>query len=414
MALYKTDMYIAEYAYPLDSVMEDELIYLYQPLIGIEGYTLYNLLYTEAKRMDRFHVLCPIDRLLIYSGLSLSRLQEVLETLEAIGLLKTYRNSEDGKTKYLLRVQMPLSVKHFFANQILTTLLIHTIGRDDVMRVRDYFRIAGEKMSGYEEITARFQDVFDIRLNDKPPLKTKFNYAHKKEANFIYDYDLSLFYETLRDYQLPAYIIDNEKDYIVQLAIVYNIDAIALASLTRESVLNNHFDRELFKKKCQEFYHLNSTSQLSEVYHTQPDAYRSQQSANDPISQHLSYLETISPYQLLKEKQGGKEPVMHDLAIAETLMTQRDLTPGVVNVLLEYVLGNNDHTLNRSYCETIGASWSRKHLHTAKEAYEAIMGYERSVKGETPKQSSPAQNIQERVNDDDFMKLIEELKGETS
>ena len=40
-------------------------------------------------------------------------------------------------------------------------------------------------------------------------------------------------------------------------------------------MLNNHFDRELFKKKCQEFYHLNSTSQLSEIYHTQPDAYRS-------------------------------------------------------------------------------------------------------------------------------------------
>ena len=104
---------------------------------------------------------------------------------------------------------------------------------------------------------------------------------------------------------------------------------------------------------------------------------------------------------------------MHDLAIAETLMTQLDLTPGVVNVLLEYVLGNNNQTLNRSYCETIGASWSRKHLHTAKEAYEAVMGYERTRNGEKPKQS-PAQNVQERVNDDDFMKLIEELKGETS
>ena len=41
------------------------------------------------------------------------------------------------------------------------------------------------------------------------------------------------------------------------------------------------------------------------------------------------------------------------------------------------------------------------------------MGYERTRNGEKPKQS-PAQNVQERVNDDDFMKLIEELKGETS
>ena len=66
---------------------------------------------------------------------------------------------------------------------------------------------------------------------------------------------------------------------------------------------------------------------------------------------------------LLKEKQGGKEPVYHDLMIVETLMVQLGLKPAVVNVLIEYVLGKNNNRLSKRYCEAIGASWARKKIH---------------------------------------------------
>ena len=51
----------------------------------------------------------------------------------------------------------------------------------------------------------------------------------------------------------------------------------------------------------------------------------------------MKYLDSITPYELLRDKQGGKEPVFHDLKIVETLMTQLALQPAVVNVILEYV-----------------------------------------------------------------------------
>lgn len=39
----------------------------------------------------------------------------------------------------------------------------------------------------------------------------------------------------------------------------------------------------------------------------------------------MQYLDKITPYELLKEKQGGSEPIFHDLKIVETLMVQLGL-----------------------------------------------------------------------------------------
>ena len=75
----------------------------------------------------------------------------------------------------------------------------------------------------------------------------------------------------------------------------------------------------------------------------------------------------------MKETQGGKDPVYHDLMIVETLMVQLGLKPAVVNVLIEYVLGKNNNRLSKRYCEAIGASWARKKIMTAMDAYRELM-----------------------------------------
>lgn len=48
------------------------------------------------------------------------------------------------------------------------------------------------------------------------------------------------------------------------------------------------------------------------------------------------------------------------------------LTPAVTNMLIEYVLGRCDGRLEKNYCETIGASWVRKGLKTARDAYQEV------------------------------------------
>ena len=67
---------------------------------------------------------------------------------------------------------------------------------------------------------------------------------------------------------------------------------------------------------------------------------------------------------------GGGEPSRADLQIIEEVMLKQKLTPGVMNVLLEYVMIMTDMKLSKSYVEKIASHWSRKNVKTVKEAME--------------------------------------------
>lgn len=407
MSLYLTDLYYAQRSYPLDEVQTDILVYLYQPLITSQGFSLYMFLYNEAKRMDRFHKSCALSRITHFLNLDVDKLDSLLRMLEAIGLLKTYYRRSKSQVTYVYSLQSPLSIKAFFKNHILTTLLTQTIGKEELEKTKVFFRVASENLKDYEAMNIRFQDVFDVDLSQVRPLRLRDHYVEVQSMPLEIDYDLDLFYEALRNNQVPLKIVKNRIDEIKQIAVIYHIDPLTLSSLTREALHDQEIDITLLKDKAKAYYSMDSLSTLSEVYHTQPDRYKSPGGAQSKLDQHLAYLESISPYELLKNAQGGREPVVRDLTIAETLMVQLGLTPGVTNVLLEYVMGQNAGRLPRAYIETIGASWARRGLKTAKEAYDAAMQADEGeeVKPVETTVETPAEEV-------DLMGLLNRVKGE--
>lgn len=82
----------------------------------------------------------------------------------------------------------------------------------------------------------------------------------------------------------------------------------------------------------------------------------------------IKQLEEITPKQLLKEISGGVEVTIADLKIVEDIMINQKLRPGVVNVLIYYVLLRNDMILPKSYVEKVAGHWARKKVTTAREA----------------------------------------------
>lgn len=375
MKLYMSDFYRCEIFYPLDEIQNDILYYLYQPLIGAPSVHLYMMLHLEGKRMKKNNSAVPLSRLLSFLSINMIDLEKQLRSLEAIGLIKTYVKHHDNLTQYIFQLMSPLSLKAFFKNQILTSLLEESLSMDDLKRTIQYFKVYHENVNDYEEVTARFQDVFTIthRQNSRK-LKYSEDMPEEKTKEVVLDYDYDLFYKTLSDYQVSRKKLnkDDEK-YVIQLAQVYHIDAITLAGFVKESMESTGINKQILKNKIKEYYDLDHQSSLSEVYHKQPMQYQTTAHDNSPLELHMKYLDSITPYELLKDKQGGKEPVYHDLMIVETLMNQLGLKPAVVNVLLEYVLGKNDNRLSKRYLETIGSSWTRKHIETAMDAYKELM-----------------------------------------
>ena len=49
-------------------------------------------------------------------------------------------------------------------------------------------------------------------------------------------------------------------------------------------------------------------------------------------------------------------------------MIEQKLNPGVVNVLISYVLQVNDQQLKKSYVETIAGQWKRLNIETVEDA----------------------------------------------
>lgn len=54
--------------------------------------------------------------------------------------------------------------------------------------------------------------------------------------------------------------------------------------------------------------------------------------------------------------------------ILEYLLVDLKLTPGVVNVLIDYVLKVNHNKLTRAFIETIAGQWCREHIETVEDA----------------------------------------------
>ena len=78
--------------------------------------------------------------------------------------------------------------------------------------------------------------------------------------------------------------------------------------------------------------------------------------------------ENITPYQLLKAKYKGAEPTDRDKRLIENLLIDQKLNPGVVNVLISYVLKVNHEQLTKSYVEAIAGQWKRLNIETVEEA----------------------------------------------
>ena len=407
-----SDLYRVEIHYPLDEVQNDVLYYLYQPIIGSSALQLYMMLVVEGKRMNRFLKPSSLSRLTSFLTMSLLDMEKAFQTLEGIGLLKTFVKHNQELTQYVYQLQSPLSLRAFFKNQILSSLLRESLSVEDYQNTIQYFKISVENLQDYEDITVRFQDAFTISMPKKQGRILKLN-DELKEA--IYQdikvtYDMDLLLKGLADYQVnKSRLSDDDMTFMIQLATVYSIDALTLAGMVKDAMESKGLNQGLLKSNIKKYFEMDHASKLQEVYHKQPLQYLTHSENQSPLVLHKKYLDSITPYELLRQKQGGKEPIFHDLKIVETLMVQLGLKPAVVNVLIEYVLGKNNNQLSKNYCETIGSTLSRNHIETAMDAYEALTNQNRKQDQDVEIKHVLEEETSE-VNEERLFELLDQLE----
>ena len=108
-------------------------------------------------------------------------------------------------------------------------------------------------------------------------MKHESGYQEEESERPIIHYDLTLFYETLKDYQVPMKIVNRNEDTIKQIATLYAIDQLSLALMVKDAIVEGKFNRKTLVEQAMRYYSADSVSSLKEVYHTQPIQHASPQ-----------------------------------------------------------------------------------------------------------------------------------------
>ncbi len=364
------------------------ITFLYQPLIGTSCLGLYMTLWGEVEENRLWSSDHSHHSLMNFMDCGLKEIYDARLKLEGIGLLKTYMKKEGENRSFIYELQPPLTPEQFFLDGILNVYLFRKIGKAQYNRLKKFFtedRKPDEK--DYKPITKAFQDVFmsdhssvvrstyeweSEALDQDAVLIGKKEQKSIKVENGSFDFDL-LFAGLNESFLSKKAITNKVREAIQTLSFLYGINPIDMKNIVMSAINpNEEIDLEELRIAARDWYQFQHGGKLPLlVDRTQPAPLQTQ--AEPPKSKEeefLYYLDTTSPRQFLKDIGGGAEPSKADLQIIEEVMFAQKLPPGVINVLIHYVMLKTDMKLTKGYVEKIAGQWVRKKIQTVKEAME--------------------------------------------
>lgn len=392
------------------------LIDLYQPIIGSKAISLYFTLLNEIEKNEVMTQELTHHRLQKRTQLSLEKISSAREILEAIGLLKTYIKKE--KINHLVYIlYSPLKAQEFFTHPILNIVLYNNLGKEEYERTVSSYKMPKINLKDYEDVTASFNKVFasvpgTSYINNQDIISTNYGKINVKDV-----IDFELLSASLTNIVNEKTLTKDVKDLINNLCLVYNLDVLTIKDLIINSVKENgYIDKESLRKECRNYYKFENDNNLPTlIYKKQPEYLKSPIGDPSKKAELIYIFENTSCYNFIKSKYKDGKVLERDLRLIENLLVDLKLNPGVVNVLLDYVLKTNNQKLSKAYVETIASNWKRLGIETVQEAMDACIKEHKKKKSITTIKQETKDIIPEWFNNNTQKKEIkaqeqEELK----
>lgn len=344
---------------------------LYLPIIGTDAVMLYFTLWADLDNSEIISSEISHQKLVSSLRITINELQTAFDKLEAIGLIKAFIK-EGNVNNYIYEIFSPVSANEFLSHPILNIVLYSNVGKREYDNLVKAFKMPRLNTSNYTDITKSFNDVFestsmtsyDLSLEDiRKYNKLKLNI----NSNFDFNFLISSMPKNLDTNKMFSKDI---KELIINLSFIYDIDAIKMANIIKVSLNENGtINRENLRKNSRNFYQFNNGGLLPTIVdNNQPEYLRKPIGDTSKRAKMIYTFETISPRELLINKNNGNEPTRRDLKLIEDLLVDYKLKPGVVNVLLDYAINVNNKKLTRGFVETIAGEWQRKGIETVEDA----------------------------------------------
>lgn len=347
---------------------------LYQPIIGCIATDLYYTLWADLDKSELLSGEYTHHHLMTSLRIKMDPIIMARKKLEAVGLLKTFLK-EGNPNSYVYELFSPISAVEYFNHPILNVVLYNNVGKKEYENLLKYFKVPKINLSSYKEITSSFDEVFESTpgtLYDNLNTDLRTNKTGQIKIDSEFDFDLLIS-------SVPNGLISNKtfsrevKDLICNLSYVYNLDALEMKPSILNSIKENGLiDKNALRKNVRNYYRYENDNKLpSLIYKSQPEYLKNPIGKDDKRAKMIYVFENTSPYNFLKGANKGAKPTERDLNILESLLTDFKLNPGVVNVLIDYVLKINNKKLTKNFIEAIASQWKRLNIETVDEAMKA-------------------------------------------
>ncbi len=395
---------------------------LYLPIIGMEAVMLYFTFWSDLDSSQIISKDFSHQKLVSSLRMTIGEIETAREKLEAIGLIKTLIKT-GNVNNYIYELYSPVSASEFLSHPILNIVLYSNIGKQEYDNIIKAFKIPRFNTSNYKDITKSFNDVFqsttltsyDLSLEDiRKYNKLKLNINSNFDFNFLIS-------------SMPKNIDTNKvftkevKELIINLSFIYDIDAVKMSNIIK-GCFNERgtINKEELRKSSRNYYQFDNGGILPTIIdNSQPEYLRKPIGDTSNRAKMIYTFETISPRELLISKNKGNEPTRRDLKLVEDLLIDYKLKPGVVNVLIDYVLNVNEKKLTRGLVEMLAGEWQRLGIETVEEAMNTAEKEHKKRNKRIVKIENKSQNIpdwfdkkisKKEINDGEDNQLEELLK----
>lgn len=395
------------------------LMLLYQPIVGSSAISLYYTLWSYLDKMELISNEWTHHHILRDMMISNSEFIDAKVKLEAIGLIKTYFKS-GNVNNYVYELYSPISASEFINNPLLNMAIANAVGKLEYERIINYFRIPKVNLKEYEDITCKFSDVFafsNISMADN--LMYDIKKSNYRKLEILSKIDINTILSLISDEMLNKKSITKDtKDFLYKISYIYNYDNDDMIELIRNSISERHtIDKKLLQENANKYYRYDNMGKLpSIIYKNQPEYLRKENLDTSNRSRMIHLFETTSPYDFINSKCKTGNPTSSDLSIISYLLIDLNLKPGVVNVLIDYVLRINNNKLIKSFVEVIASQWSKSGIETVEDAMKLAELEYKKKKTITPKQTKKVptkpewmdKEIKENIATEEEIKELEE------
>lgn len=373
---------------------------LYTPLMGPLAALLYLFFYEEETLEEK------ISYIMSSLKMTLPQVTIARESLEALGLLKTYQKDDD----YLFVLYKPESPKNFFNNPLFNVSLYNNIGSKPYNKLIEYYKIKKFDTSKYEDITASFDDIFESNkkgfvMDIEEDTSNKLYYKENLDIDLIKASLPKEMYNTSTFNQDVIYLLNT-------LAHIYKLDSIEMTNLLKANLDNKKIDEKKLREAARDNYKFNNYGSMPTIVHkkTREKTLGETSSKEDTL---LKTFKENSPYDYLNSKYKSGKPSERELKILERLLVDYKFKPEVVNVLVSFVLRVNNERFTSGFVDAVATQWNRLGVDSAEKAMEVARKETSKKKNKTSRYTKKApikpEWTGEKIESDDLSLEDQEL-----